>query len=467
MKKIFYSLFLSVLLYGSQENTSLSLANAIEILKSKNLEIQMASLDVDIAQKDVDVASGNNWGHVTFTQDISRSNDSGNVFGFKLSSREADFGAFGFSEFLSPLGEAIGGAAQGISPSDMSSLLKVQPENLNYPADRNYFQTKIKYEVPLFSGFEISSYEAIMKSITKINSLDKQEVINEKIYQVKKSFYDMALLRESSKNISIILKNLNTLENTTKQMIEVGYAKNVDLLEVQAKKGSLERLLREIDLNRKLLYQYISFLLDEQISDIVTPAINVTMPSYDDETILQNNLDIQKATKGVEIQQNMLSVAQASYYPTVGAFGEIATADDTFLGSAYDHKGYTIGARVSWNLFNGGIDEAHIEKTKIQALKTSLESNLATKGIALKIIQLRTQIQTSDAEIEYLEKEFELANEIYENYEGRYKENLSSMNDVIIKQSQQIEKILLIQKARNQRNERIFALEKLANGEEK
>jgi len=39
------------------------------------------------------------------------------------------------------------------------------------------------------------------------------------------------------------------------------------------------------------------------------------------------------------------------------------------------------------------------------------------------------------------------------------------MNDVIIKQSQQIEKILLIQQTRNKRNERIFELEKLANGE--
>ncbi len=67
----------------------------------------------------------------------------------------------------------------------------------------------------------------------------------------------MALLRESSKNLSIIFKNIETLENTTQQMIEVGYAKNVDLLEVQAKKGHVRRLLKEIELNEKLLYQYI------------------------------------------------------------------------------------------------------------------------------------------------------------------------------------------------------------------
>jgi hypothetical protein len=39
------------------------------------------------------------------------------------------------------------------------------------------------------------------------------------------------------------------------------------------------------------------------------------------------------------------------------------------------------------------------------------------------------------------------------------------MSDVIIKQSAQIQKILQLQMAKNKRIERIFALEKLANGE--
>lgn len=446
MKKIMYMLFIAALLNSSENIELLSLDNAIDILKSDNLEIQTASMDVKISEKDAESASGNHWGKLTFIQDTSRSNDAGNVFGFKLSSREAVFRDFGFSQF-------------GLIDID------TPPDDLNYPDDRNYFQSKLKYEVPLFTGFKITSYTDIMKSMIKMKSLEKEQVINEKVYQVKKSFYDMALLRESSKNLSIIFKNIETLENTTQQMIEVGYAKNVDLLEVQAKKGHVRRLLKEIELNEKLLYQYISFLLNQNVTNILTPSLNVAMPEYDDATILKNNLDIQKASTGLEIQKSMTDVAKSSYYPTIGAFGELSTADDTFLGSAYDHKAYTLGARLTWNIFNGGIDNANMEKSRIEELKTSLQAKLATKGIALKIAQIRTEIQTLDEEIEYLQKEFELLNEIYKNYEGRYKEKLSSMNDVIIKQSQQIEKILLIQQTRNKRNERIFELEKLANGE--
>ncbi|DAB29760.1 MAG TPA: transporter, partial [Sulfurimonas sp. UBA12504] len=96
---------------------------------------------------------------------------------------------------------------------------------------------------------------------------------------------------------------------------------------------------------------------------------------------------------------------------------------------------------------------------------TQLE--LARQGIALQVEKIRTEITSFDEEINFLEKELLLADEIYKNYEGRYREKLSSMSDVIIKQSEQIEKILQLQMTKNKKNERIFALEKLANGENK
>ena len=80
--------------------------------------------------------------------------------------------------------------------------------------------------------------------------------------------------------------------------------------------------------------------------------------------------------------------------------------------------------------------------------------------------KIKEKIRKIENIIKSLQKELDLANEIYANYEGRYREKLSSMSDVIIKQSEQIQKILQLQMAKNKRNERIFALEKLANGEQ-
>lgn len=219
--------------------------------------------------------------------------------------------------------------------------------------------------------------------------------------------------------------------------------------------------------NKQLLYHYISFLLNEKITDITTPTHDVPMPACTNDEILKSNLDIKRAQTGLEVRKGMVDVSESSFYPMVGAFGEVSTADDTFLGDANDHKAYTVGARLSWNIFNGGIDGANHEKAKIEHLKTQTQVQLAKKGIELKISKIRTEIASFDSDIASLQNELNLANEIYKNYEGRYMEKLSSMSDVIIKQSEQIQKILQLQMTHNKRNERIFALEKLANGEQK
>jgi outer membrane protein TolC len=462
MKNIFAFIFISFYFNISLLNASesINLDEAIEILKSQNLEIKSAQFDIEAALQDAKATSASHYGKLDFIQDFARSDDAGNVFGFKLSSREADFGDFGADEFMSN-----SAACQGGDMAACSRLYTDPPENLNNPEARNYFQSKLKYEVPLFTGFKISSYEDIMNSVTKLKKLEKSQVINEKIYETRKSFYDMALLEDSIANLSVILKNIETLKDMTKEMIDVGYAKKVDLLEVKAKKGNVERLISQMNANKELLYHYISFLLNQKVTSIQTPSFEMHMPSISNSDIINNNLDIQKANTGLAIQKRMVDVSESSYYPMVGAFAEIATADNTFLGDADDHKSYTIGARLTWNIFNGGADSANVEKSRLEYLKTKTQVALANNGIALKIDEIRTEIKSYEKDIESLRKELLLADEIYKNYEARYKEKLVSMSDVIIKQSEQIQKILQLQETINKRNKRIFALEKLANGE--
>lgn len=464
MTKIVLMLFSVLILNASNLTTNepLSLEKALEILNANNLEIKAAIIDVDSAKAKANTASGSHWGKLDLIQDFATSNDAGNVFGFKLTSREATFGDFGFNEFIAGMGT--------ITPDSPTfdggtSLLATAPEDLNHPDARNFFQTKLKYEVPLFTGFMISSYSDIMDSMTKMKSLEKDKVVNEKIYELRKSYYDMALLNNSMNNLTTILDNIVKLEDMTNNMIEVGYAKKVDLLEVQSKKGNVERLVSQMKYNKKLLYHYISFLLNEDISNIEIPTTNVAVPTLNDEDILANNIDIQRATTGLKVRRSMTDVSKSAYYPMIGAFAEIATADDSLFGDASDHMAYTVGARLSWNIFNGGIDSAKVEEAKLNQLKTESQVLLAKHGIKLHLAKIRTEIETYDSEVKSLEKELLLSNEIYKNYEGRYKEKLSSMSDVIIKQSEQIQKVLQLQQALNKRNERIFALEKLANGD--
>jgi len=423
----------------------LTLDQAIVLLKQQNLEVKAAQLEVNSNALAYNMAKAQDYGRLDFIQTVSRSNDAGNVFGFKLGSREASFGDFGFSDF---------------DPSN-PNILDVRPSDLNYPDSRNYFQSKLAYELPLYTGNKLSAYQAMAKEMRNIALLEKEDQINAKIYETRKSYFDMALLEDSLTNLRRIHTNISRLEAVTQEMIAEGYAKKIDLLEVQSKKANLDRIIAELESNQALLYHYLSFLLNQEVTQIQTPEYTLSEPAVSSEEILLNNLDIKKAQTALKIQESMITLEESRYLPTLGAMAEVQTTDDTFLGDANDHKSYTVGLQLKWNLFSAGADSAAIEKARMHSLKAQTQTELAKQGIALKIKEIQTKIKTSDAEIKSLKMELSLAREIYENYENRYKEQLSSMNDVIIKQSSWLEKILELLKAENSRNTQIFALERL------
>ncbi len=458
MKILLWSIFIALPLFASTNvHTNLSLNQAILILKENNLEINVAKFNEQIKEYEHEIAKGYNYGKLDLVQSAMRSNDAGNVFGFKLQSREASFNDFGFDEFLGQMSGLPGNAAE---------LLATQPSNLNYPDVRNHFQTKLQYQLPIYTGGKLEQYGKITKALSVMSVLDTKKILNEKVYQLKKSFYDSYLLDSYLHNLQIIKFNMNKLENMAQSMIDEGYAKKVDLLEVQSKTANVIRMINKANANKELVYHFISFLLNEKVDSISGNYVEMKLKQADIEKILTQNIDIQKAKKGLVITEMAIKLEESSNLPEVGAFVEYGSADDKFLNDFSKHDAYTFGVQLKWNLFSGGVNKKGIEKARVENLKVQSQVELAKKGITLQVDKIKTEIKSFDFDINSLKKELELTRLIYQNYLGRYQEKLVSINDVIIKQSLEIQNILKLKEVQNNRSSKILELEKIANGEE-
>lgn len=426
---------------------NLDINQAISMLKNNNLELKISHFNEQMKAYEVVVAKGNHYGKLDVTVTGMRSNDALNVFGFKLQSREATFGDFGFAEF------------DATNPN----ILSVQPSDLNYPKDRNHYQTKISYILPLYTGGKLSEYGRITDALHRMSQWDTQKLINEKIFQTKKAFYDISLVDNYIVNLSKIIKNIDHLESIVESMGEEGYAQDIDLLEVQARKAEAESMYNQAKLNRDLAYQFLSFLLNKEVSSIKKVNDMAPMPSIDTVEVESNNIDIQKALLGLQITEMALKVEEANYLPTVGAFGEYGSADNTFWNEFEEKDAYTVGVQLKWNIFNGGIDSANLEKAKVNHLKVENEVALAKSGIALKVKKLETEILSKNADVKSYKKQLRFAKKVYENYRSRYKEGIVSISDVLIKQSRELEVLLKLLTAKNERNTKIFELNSILN----
>lgn len=448
-KKYFILLFLSLPLVASVKN--LRLNTALEMLKKNNLELKISQFNEQMRAYEVLAAEGNNYGKLDLSVSGMRSNDAGNVFGFKLQSREATFGDFGFSEF---------------DMSGQTNPLPVAPEGLNYPTARNHYLTKISYMLPLYTGGKLTEYGRITKSMQKMSEYDTQKILNEKTFQTKKAFYDISLIENYIYNLSKIIKNINQLESIVKSMQAEGYAQEIDTLEVQARSAEAQSMYNQAKLNKDLAYQFLSFLLDEEVSSIQKVNDMAPMPHIESSEVEKNNIDIQKAILGLEISEMAMNVEKANYLPTVGAFGEYGSADNTLWNDFTQKDSYTVGVQLKWNVFNGGIDTANLEKAKINHLKVQNQVSLAKSGIALKVKKLETEILSKNADVRSNQQQLKFARKVYENYSAQYKEGIASISDVLMKQSKELEVLLTLLTLKNERNTKIFELNSILNGGE-
>jgi outer membrane protein TolC len=246
-------------------------------------------------------------------------------------------------------------------------------------------------------------------------------------------------------------------------MQKEGYAQNIDLLEVEARKAEAESMFNQAKLNKELAYQFLSFLLNTEVSTIKKVNDMAPMPRVTASEIEANNLDIQKALLGQEITEMAVNVEQSNFLPTVGGFAEYGSADDNLWNDFAEKDAYTVGVQVQWNLFSGGTDEANLEKAKVNRLRVKDQVALAKSGIALKVKKLQTEILSETADVKSYQKQLKFARKVYENYSARYKEGIVSISDVLIKQSKELEMLLKLLSVKNKRNTKIFELNSILN----
>jgi len=442
---------------------NLSLKRAINMLEKNNLEIKISRFKEQMKAHEVRIAKGYNYGKLDLSLSGMRSNDAGNVFGFKMQSREASFADFGVNEFLAPLGQAIGAVAQGQMPQDMSGLLDVQPSALNYPDARNHFQTKLTYVLPLYTGGKLTEYARISEGMVQMSRLDTQKILNEKIFQTKKSFYDISLVTRYITNLSKIINNIDRLENIVREMVKEGYAKNIDILEVEARKVEAQSMLNQAKLNKKLAYQFLSFLMNREVSSIRKIKDMAPIPYLEGSRASKNNIDIQKALLGLKIAKMAVAVEKAKFLPTVGFFAEYGSADNVLFNEFFDKDAYTFGLQLQWNFYNGNIDALNLERAKVNYMLVQDQVILAKKGIDLKVKKLQTEVLSANGDIRNYNKQFSFAKKVYSHYKAQYKEGIVSVSAVLMKQSKELEILLKLLTVKNNRNTKIFELNSILN----
>ena len=414
MNKIYLSLFLVSLTYAQTVNFD----EVLEMTIKNSKELQEQKLNIESSKLDIKMIDSINYGKLSIEEEISRTNHSGYVFNSKLSSREASFNDFGANDFITYGSNYI-------------------PDNLNNPESRNNFNTKLTYDIPLFTGFKLSNQKDILKLQEKANELKYN--LDKKVlgFEVLKAYNSAVLARDFVKALEKAKLAISKIVESANSFHKEGLVTKIDVNEAKVYESNINSQLIEAKNNFLLSLEFLKFLTsNEEINDIQNLE-NLYFNFPNEKELYQKALDNADEIKmqNIEITANKknIEIANSAYYPNIYSHLEYGYNDDKF--SLDRDKDYYIAlVGLSLTLFDNTRDKEK-KKSKIQYAKSNLNAEKLKDAIKLELKKAILNLETKEAILKEKIEAKNLANEVLEQTKLQYQNRLISMTSLLLQEA--------------------------------
>ena len=394
---------------------SVSFDKILETTIKNSKDLQEQKLNIDSSKLDIENVDSLSYGKLSLSEEMSRTNNAGYVFSYKLASREASFNDFGASQF------------QG------TNSLGVEPDNLNYPEARNNFNTKLTYDIPLFTGFKLSNQKDILKLQEKANNIKYNLDVKELEFEVLKAYNSAVVAKDFIKALEKAKEAIVFMRNAAMAFHKEGLVTKIDVNEAKVYEANINSQLLESKNNFQLALAYLSFLSsDETITD-VQELKNLYFKFPNEKELYTQALENRDEVKMQDIQVNAskknIDIAKASYYPTVFSRLEYGYNDNTLTVDT-DKDYYMAMVGISITLFDN-TRSIEKQKSQIEYQKASLNQEKLKDAIKLELKKAMLNLETKEKVLEEKIEAKTLANDILEQAELQYKNRLISMTTLL------------------------------------
>lgn len=315
------------------------------------------------------------------------------------------------------------------------------PNRLNNPDRINNFATRIEVLQPIIN---IDGWNERKAAKAKMQSFEYQhERTKEHLqFEVAQAYMQLQLAYSATQVLekanSTVMANLKLVQDYFAQ----GLLQKTDVLDVQVRANTVANQLQYAKSNVKNTSDYLAFLMGETSANYVympTETLDKNMQLQEQTLQLsENRKDILALNKSTEAYEKMWASSKMQFLPKLNAFGTYELYDsEVFRMGA---SGYTIGAQLSWNVFDGYKSIGKLEKNKAELEKIIFESAQYKAQSQIEINKTFRQVQDAEYKVKNTKLALEQAQESYTIKNNRFKQGLEKTSDVLMAESQMAER---------------------------
>ncbi len=296
--------------------------------------------------------------------------------------------------------------------------------------------------------------------------LELENQLNDLVYQVTSAYWNLALARASLEVALNGQRLAEELYRTTKNMVESGVVKKLELLRAESGVAAREDSVQIARMNVKAAEDHLKMLLNPHRSGLITDEKVVLLDSPTDEAVecsfeecvrraLSDRPDLRKARVGLVQRKIGLDVALNQLKPKVdisavfALTGIAADYGDNWegLGRA-DYYTWQIGLDIEYPLGNRAA-KAALKKAEYEFRQTKMQVLGAEQGVMFQVRNAIRKVRTNLRRIRAARIATRLAERSLREEEERYRvgqstsiEVLRFQTDLIAAQTRELQAII-------------------------
>jgi TolC family type I secretion outer membrane protein len=300
----------------------------------------------------------------------------------------------------------------------------------------------------VYSGGRVNAALRAAKLSDQIATLGFQSAVADTILDVRKDFYqillDMALVEVREQSVTLLEEQLRDAQSR----FDVGSVPRFNVLraevELENAKPPLIRAQNDLRISKESLVKLLAIDASNQ-TNAFTPINFEGKLVYEHrdwelatalEQALQRRPELLSAERQISVAKANVQVASSGYKPQASVFGNYAWHDYSFTNRLDDtREGWTLGANVSWALFDGMLTRGKITQARAQLQEANLDYADTRRQVELEVRQAYSDYLQTLELIEAQKKTVEEAEESLRLAEARFRAGTGTQLDVLSAQT--------------------------------
>lgn len=316
------------------------------------------------------------------------------------------------------------------------------PNLLNDPEQIENFATLIEFQQPLINIDGLYQRKAAK---TKMQAMEFQTQRAKEYldFEVDKAYMQLQL---AYRGVSVLEKALKSAEANLKlanDNFKQGLLQRADVLAVEVRVTEVKNQLQTAKSQTANASNYLSFLMNDNTSLIYEPVDSLQVNLVETEmrqTISENRSDVKAMELASQAYKSMSKADQMAFLPRLNAFGSYALFDNELFQA--DANGYTIGAQLSWNIFEGSKRLGKAQKSKATYEKSQLQYEQYKSQSQLELNKANRMLMDAKNKLELTALALSQSKESLRIRTNRFKEGLEKTSDLLLAETQFAQKEL-------------------------